>query len=346
MKRCKGGGGSVAVERILVIDLAFIGDVILATPTVRALKEAYPSAHITMLTVPLTADVAAMNPYVDEVLVYDKRGRDRGLSGMWRVSRRLKEKRFDLAVCMNFAVRGAVIAWLAGIPQRIGYDAQHGGLFLNLVASSKRDGIRHETLNHLEVLKPLGITTADTRLVLAPPEEAWAGLKEKQAIHHIPEAGYLVLCPFGSYARKDLPLATAAHLVRHWSRRRAIFLIGGAAERERLEQVARLAGLPLGNVLGGALTLPELAVFLQKAACFITVDTGPLHVAQGVGCRTVAVFGPTDPRVWGPRGKEDVVFYSGYACSPCWGKGTCLRHAACISDATAREIIQVVEEGA
>ena len=155
----------------------------------------------------------------------------------------------------------------------------------------------------------------------------------------------MALCPFGSYERKDLPLATAAHLVRHWRQRRAIFLIGGPAERERLEQVARLAGLPLGNVLGGALTLPELAAFLQKAACLITVDTGPLHVAQGVGCRTVAVFGPTDPRVWGPRGKEDAVFYSGYDCSPCWGKGKCFRQYTCISDATAREIIHVVEEG-
>lgn len=332
-------------ERILVIDLAFIGDVILATPAVRALKEAYPTAHITMLTVPLTADVAAMNPYVDEVMVYDKRGADRGLFGLWRVSRRVKAQRFDLAVSMNFALRGAALAWLSGISRRLGYDAQHGGLFLNLVASSKRAGIRHETLNHLEVLKPLGIATADTSLVLTPPKEAWAGLKDKRERHHIPEAGYLALCPFGSYARKDLSLATAAHLVRHWSERRAIFLIGGAAERERLEKVARLAGLPLGNVLGGALTLPELAVFLQKADCLITVDTGPLHVAQGVGCRTVAVFGPTDPRVWGPRGKEDVVFYSGYDCSPCWGKGKCLRQAACISDATAREIIRVVEEG-
>ena len=338
-------GGGVAGERILVIDLAFIGDVILATPTVRALKEAYPAAHITMLTVPLTADVAAMNPYVDEVMVYDKRGVDRGIFGLWRVARRLKAQHFDLAVCMNFALRGAALSWLAGIPRRLGYDAQHGGLFLNLVASSQRAGIRHETLNHLEVLKPLRITTADTSLVLTPPPEAWAGLREKREIHHIPEAGYLALCPFGSYERKDLPLATAAHLARHWRQRRAIFLIGGPAERKRLEQVARLAGLPLGNVLGGALTLPELAVFLQKAACLITVDTGPLHVAQGVGCRTVAVFGPTDPRVWGPRGKDDVVFYSDYDCSPCWGKGPCFRQYACISDATAREILRVVEEG-
>lgn len=339
------GGGSVAGERILVIDLAFIGDVILATPTMRALKEACPAAHITMLTVPLTADVAAMDPYVDEVMVYDKRGKDRGLFGMWRVARRLKAQHFSLAVCMNFALRGAALSWLAGIPRRLGYDAQHGGLFLNIVASSQRAEIRHETLNHLEVLKPLRITTADTSLVLTPPPEAWAGLREKRAIHHIPEAGYLALCPFGSYERKDLPLATAAHLVRHWSQRRAIFLIGGAAEQERLEKVAGLAGLPLSNVLAGVLTLPELAAFLQKADCLITVDTGPLHVAQGVNCRTVAVFGPTDPRVWGPRGKEDVVFYSDYDCSPCWGKGQCFRQYACISDATAREILRVVEEG-
>ena len=82
------------IKNILVIDLAFIGDVILATPTLRALKEAYPAARITMLTVPLTAEVAAMDPFVDEVLVYDKRGRDKGFFGMFSVAKRLKYSLF------------------------------------------------------------------------------------------------------------------------------------------------------------------------------------------------------------------------------------------------------------
>ena len=333
------------IKKILVIDLAFIGDVILATPTMRRLKERFPKARLTMLTVPLTAEIAAMDPYVDEVLIYDKRGKDKGLTGMWRMARRLAPHGFDLAVSMNFAPRGAVVAFLAGIPHRLGYDAQHASLFLNLVAPSKRDGIKHETLNHLEVLKPLDVdwNDANASLVLDVPESARAGLDAKRAIHHIPEDGYLVLCPVGSYARKNLPTATAAHVVRHFSQRRAIFLIGGAAEADALEEIARLANLPRNNILAGALTLPELAAFLEKADCLITVDTGPLHIAQGVGCRTVAVFGPTDPIVWGPRGANDIVLFNDVPCAPCWGKGRCERKTACVEGTTARDIIKAVD---
>ena len=332
------------INKILVIDLAFIGDVILATPTMRALKERFPKASLTMLTIPLTAEIAAMNPYVDEVLVYDKRGADKGIFGMWRVARRLAPLGFDLCVSMNFALRGAVVAWLARIPRRLGYDAQHAAWFLTMAASHRRDGIKHETMNHLEVLRPLGVDdkNADLSLSMHVSDSVWESLEKKREAHHIPEGDYLVLCPIGSYDRKNLPLATAAHVVRHFSQRRPIFLIGGKSEAKQLEEIARLAELPKNNVLAGALTLPELAAFLEKAACVITVDTGPLHIAQAVGCRTVAVFGPTDPVVWGPRGEKDVVLYHRTDCSPCWGKGECEKHTLCVEGTTAREIIRAV----
>lgn len=334
------------INRILIIDLAFIGDVLLMTPVARALKKTYANATITVMTIPMTESIARMNPYIDDVIVYDKRGKDSGLIGMWRVAERIKPKNFDLTVSMNFAVRGAVVAWLAGIPYRLGYDAQHGGLFLNLIQSSKRDDIKHETENHLEVLRPLGINdkAQDTSLALNIPESAVASLAEKAKRLHIPNEGYLVLCPFGSYERKDIFQATAAHLVRHYSARRAIFLIGGKAEEPRLMEIARLAKLPQNNVLAGTLTLAELAAFLSKADCLITCDTGPMHIAQAVGCRTVAIFGPTDPRVWGPRGKNDVTLTQDFDCSPCWGKGKCLHEYACVGNTTARDIMRAVEQ--
>ena len=331
------------VKKILVIDLAFIGDVILATPVMRALKAKYPSARLTMLTVPLTADVAIMDPYVDDVLVYDKRGRHRGIRGMFRIARQLKKQHFDLSVCMNFAVRGAVVSWLAGIPQRLGYAAQHAGWFLTMVQSARRDGIKHETLNHQEVLRPLGVPEeTDALLVLEPPQAAMDSLAHKRERLGIPESGYIVLCPFGSYAKKNLSLAAAAHLVHHWNQRQAVYLIGGPGASAELDKIAQMAGLPLTQVLAGTLALPELAVFLQQADCLVTVDTGPMHMAEAVNCPVVAVFGPTDPVVWGPRNERDVVLYKKQDCSPCWGKGICTENT-CMGAISVMEILRAAD---
>ena len=84
---------SKELKKILVIDLAFIGDVILATPVIRALKEQFPEAEISLLTVPLTKSVAELNPYVSQVLTYDKRGKERGITGMWQVAKKIKREK-------------------------------------------------------------------------------------------------------------------------------------------------------------------------------------------------------------------------------------------------------------
>lgn len=294
-------------QNILVIDLAFIGDVILATPAVRALHESFPQARITMLTVPLTEPIARMNPYVDDVLVYDKKGREKGLLGMLRMARRLRAHRFDLAVCMNFAVRGAVVAWLARIPNRLGYDAQHGGFFLTHIASSKRLAIQHEAINHLGVLLPLDIATRDVSLTLAVPVSVQKSCAAKMAERGLLESDFVVICPYGSYERKNLANETTAELAHTLSKEHSVILIGGSSDKEHLEDVACKAGISDAAVLAGVLTLPELAALLQRAVLLITVDTGPLHMAQAVKCPTVAVFGPTDPKVWGPRGAYDLV---------------------------------------
>lgn len=360
--KCRNGGLIVDLKpkKILVIDLAFIGDVILATPVMRALKEAWPEASIVMLTVPLTKDVAAMDPFVDEVMVYDKRGEHKGLPGMLRMAGRLRKRQFDLAVCMNFAVRGAAVAWLAGIPQRLGYDAQHAGLFLNHTASAQREGIKHETLNHLEVLKPLELFTRNTSLSFRFPAEAEASLAQKKQELGIPERGYLVLCPFGSYERKNLPEHKAVGLIRRLMEESStagileeagvpaadawldIYLIGGPREETGLRKIADAAGLERSHVLAGSLSLPELAVFLRDAACLVTVDTGPQHIAQAAGCPTIALFGPTDPVIWGPRGERDIVLYDKPDCSPCWGKGECPQPGGCIAKLENEEIIKAV----
>ena len=333
---------NLTINKILIIDLAFIGDVILATPVTRAIRAKWPQAEITMLTVPLTEPVAQMNPYVDNTLVYDKRGSHKGLSGMWKISRELKKYGFDLAVCMNFAARGAMVAWLAGIPYRLGYDAQHAGWFLTWAASHIRQGIKHETKNHLEVLAPFGFSTDDTTLTLVPPADAVASMKSKMVQQGIVPGQYYVICPFGSYERKNMPLPMAAQLIRQLNDRYPVYLIGGQKEKIGLEGYAKAGKLPESHVLAGTLNLQELAVFIQKARGMATVDTGPMHIAQAMHCPTVALFGPTDPKVWGPENDNSCYLYTDEECSPCWGKGPC-RDNVCIKKLKAKDLYEKLQ---
>ena len=311
---------SKAATRILIINLAFIGDVLLSTPVARALRQAYPDAVIDMLVIPLAAPIARGNPYIDGVLEYDKRGRHKKFGELIKLIAAIRARRYDLAVTTNFAPRGAMLAWASGIPRRVGYDAQHAGWFLTDKASPHRPAIRHEAENYLDVLKPLGITTADTSLALKINAAAAASLAKKVAFDSAKPV--VAICPAGSYPQKSWSVEGYAQLIRRLATQADCYLIGASGEAARLEEINAAAG-HLAKVLAGTLALGELVAFLAHARLLVSVDTGPMHMANAVGTPVVALFGPTDPKGWGPRGSRDVIFYNADECSPCWGRKAC-----------------------
>lgn len=312
-----------AVKRILIINLAFIGDVLLATPVARALRQAYPDAGVDMMVIPLAAGIARGNPYVDEVIEYDKRGRHKKISELFKLIAAIRARRYDLAVTTNFAPRGAMLAWASGIPRRVGYDAQHAGWFLTDKASPHRPVVRHEAENYLDVLKPLGITTEDTSLAFRLDPADAASMAAKVVIDS--DKPIVAICPVGSYRLKSWPPASFAVLIRRLAPLVDCYLIGARGEAGRLEEVNTAAG-HLAKVLAGTLTLGELAAFLARARLLVSVDTGPMHIANAVGTPVVALFGPTDPKGWGPRGPRDVILHTPVDCSPCWGRTACSDH--------------------
>lgn len=324
-----------SIKKILVINLAFIGDVLLTTPVIRALREQYPDAIIDMLVVPVAEPIARLNPYVNHVFVYDKRGRHKKLSQLWQLIRMLRREKYDLTVSTNFALRGAMVAWASGARWRAGYDAQHAGWFLTHAAASYRPVVRHETENQLDVLKPLGITSQDTSLVLQ------INPLDRQALHDIvkrtPGKSLAVLCPAGSYPQKSWTPEGYAALLRAIAPQADCCLIGGRKEQQYLELINGRSG-NTAQVFGGTLTLGQSAALIATADLLITVDTGPLHIAQAVGTPVLALFGPTDPKGWGPRGPQDVVLQAPAACAPCWGKIQCEDHR-CMTQISSEQVI-------
>lgn len=325
------------IRRILVINLAFIGDLLLASPVPRALAERFPEAKIDMLTVPLTEPIAARNPYIYKVFSYDKRGRHKKLANLWQLIKSLRAEKYDLAVSMNFSLRSALVAWATGARFRAGYAAQGGGMFLTHKAPPDRSLVRHETENHLSVLAPLNIMAQDTSLALHLLPEDIDGVETKLNLRHT-DKPVVVFCPVGSYPQKSLPQETNIRLLREVGPRSRCFLIGSTKEEPVLRQLNAEAG-NVAEILAGTLELGELAALIAAAAVLLTVDTGPMHIAQAVRTPVVAFFGPTDPRIWGPRNKEDVIFYQGLDCSPCWGRTECA-DIRCMKELPTGEIIQ------
>jgi len=326
----------VEVQKILVINLAFIGDILLSTPAIRALKAAYPEAAIHMLVVPATAPVARGNPFVDQVIVYDKRGKDRNLASLWQLIRRLRAEHYDLAVAMNFALRGSLLAWASGARFRLGYDAQHAAPFLTHVASSSRIAVKHETENYLAMLKPLGIETGDLALAFRLDPAAVKTLDDK--FKPDPGRQLVLICPFGRHPLNSWTSAGYIEVLRRLAAVADCVLIGGEAEKERLEEISAAAE-GKAKVLAGVLSIAELAVLIARANLLISVDTGPLHLAGAVGTPVVGLFGRSDYRIWGPRGPRDFVLHHKQDCWPCY-KREC-EHHRCMANLEAQEVIEV-----
>jgi predicted lipopolysaccharide heptosyltransferase III len=328
------------IKKILIINLAFIGDVLLSTPVARALRRAYPEAKIDMLVIPLAAEIAKGNPYVNDVFVYDKKGKHKKIGELFKLIGQIRKQYYDMAIATNFASRGAMLAWACGIRYRLGYDIQHGGLFLTHAVRAVRLANRHEAENYLDVLEPLGISLEDTSLALQIDPGDSKALHEKVTIDQGKPT--VVICPIGSYPQKSWTISGFAELIRSITPACNCFLIGAKSDADKLKKINSAAGNS-AVVLAGTLSLGEVAALLAEARLLVTVDTGPMHIADAVGTPVVALFGPTDPQIWGPRGANATVLRHVVPCTPCWGKTECAQ-VECMTGISIQQVLSAVEQ--
>ena len=155
-------------RRILLIRTDRIGDVLLTTPAIEAVRKKFPSAHIAVMIRPYVKDIVDGNPYIDEIIIYDKYGRHKSIRASYRFAKELKKKNFDLAVIFHPANRAHVVAYLAGIPKRIGYGRNFPALLTDKIHHEKQLGRMHEVDYAIRMLRPLGITDVEKRNLYMP----------------------------------------------------------------------------------------------------------------------------------------------------------------------------------
>jgi heptosyltransferase III len=292
----------------LVIRTDRLGDVVLSTPVLTALKRSFPGSFVAMLVRPYTAQLLEHHPDLDMILL------DEPISQPPRVlARQLRQHRFNAALLLHPTARLALACWLAGIPVRIGsgYRA-YSWLFSRPVFEHRKNSGEHEVDLNLGLARAVGAHLDPVTFHLTIPLQAHQrvqrllmqqGLSDQQP--------YLVLHPGSGGSALNWPPEYYAQLAAQVQQQQhlPVLVTGSAAEQELIDLVVTKAPQPLIR-LDNQLTLIELAALLQRSRLVISNSTGPLHLAVALGTAVIGLYCPIaacSPKRWGPYGREDSV---------------------------------------
>ena len=319
----------IEIKNILVVvGFPGLGDLLVAIPVFRALKETFPGARLclTLRGQQRQLEVLKGNPYINEIILFNKKGKGFDLFSSLKLLKDWRKEYFDVIVILHHARRYALLSWLAEGKIRLGYNTKGWRFFLNNVYFARP--FQHETENLLEVIKPLGVRTENLDL------EIWLKDDEKRKVNtwlrERDISDFLVIHPAGGWWGRRWPQENYAKLadfvIKNFSVK--VIFTGDAGEKEEIERIARLMNeKPI--IAAGALTLRELACLFEKAKLFIGTDTGAMHIASAVHLPALVMFGPQDPRRWAPKNKSTQIIYKHLDCSPCpqrcrWNRNVCM----------------------
>jgi heptosyltransferase-2 len=305
-------------SRIVVRATNWVGDAVMSLPALRAIRERFPQAHIAVLARPWVAGLYSREKFADRVIPYSGARR--------RMASQLRRERFDCAILLPNSFDAALVAWLAGIPERIGYRGDGRRMLLTRAVPKPVPGDipRHQRFYYLEMLRRSGILEELPALEAIRLEGGGqardAGLARFQALGL---AGPIVgVSPGAAYgnAKRWLPERFAEAASRVAAELGAtVALFGSRSERERSEEVAgmvRAAGHAAHN-FAGETSLGEFIDLAAACRLFLTNDSGAMHIASALGVPTVAIFGATDDLATGPTGPLARVVREPVECSPC-----------------------------
>jgi lipopolysaccharide heptosyltransferase II len=333
-----------SVFNILIIKISSLGDVILATPSIRALRNKFPKAKIFCLVGKQSREAIERCPYLDGLIVCDFKEKDKGIKGLLRSARELRRYCFDMAIDLQNSRKSHLLSFLSMAPQRFGYANRKLSFLLN--NRIKENPLIVAPVEHqFRTLELLGINTKDTRL------EIWPSAADEEYIDNILQTEWLSpgeqliginIAASQRWLSKCWPLKNIAALCDMLSEKRLRPVITGSEGDFSLsDKLFKLTkAKPLNFV--GRTTVLQLACLIKKCKAFVSADSAPLHVAAAVDAPIVALFGPTLPQRHMPPAKNFVVIKRDISCRPCY-KPEC-KDNACMKYIGAQEVLEAVEK--
>jgi heptosyltransferase-2 len=309
---------------ILVLAPSWVGDVVMATPAFRALREGLAGARITLLTRPAGARILSGAPWFDEVVIFDRHGAGGGILGFLAQARRLRAHRYALAVILPNSLSSALLARLSGCRRRAGY-APGRGLLLNHAVFPEMEGRRRRPSYmgdyYLELLGSLGIPSAGRHLELFVTREEEDRCREFLSRHGVQDTDEVVaLNPGASFGpsklwRSDRFARVGDRLARERGAR--VVVLCGPGEEGLAAEICALMTEPSIDTSRDRVDLGMLKPLLRRTSLLVTTDTGTRHFGVAFGRKVVVLMGATDPRHTEGNLETTTVVRESVSCSPC-----------------------------
>lgn len=343
---------------VLVIPKGFIGDFILMSPVLRALKESFPNRRVVLLAPPALAGYAERNECIDEVIIFDRRKEFRGLRGLIRFAQSIRDRNFSVACSFHGSWRTAVLLKLAKIPRRIGY----AGTVASLLYSERvfKDAQQHEVLRNMSLIRGLlpsswadvldaPVALAGQSLPLEVPTIGEESIREELKAIFSSQETTVVVAPGSAWETKQWSAHKFREVADTLIRKGIRVVVVGAKNDVRLAKVV-CENQPdaIINVCGET-TLAELTYVIAKADALLCNDSLALHIASAVQTPCVAVFCATSPKFgFGPWNNRAIIVEKGQLfCKPCRRHGSrrCpIGTMVCSSGVPASSILQALTD--
>lgn len=300
------------MEKILLIRLSSLGDIVLTTPAIRAIRLHHPNAYIAMLVAKQSSCILQHNPHLNEIIHFDRIARNKDTGEMYRILRILRKQKFSLSIDFQRKFRSEILMYLSGATERVG----KGILSTIRVPES---GNKHATEHYFDLLHAAGIPAEDRQLEVFVHESERS--KANQLFKHegIIEGDLTIgLFPGAGWKLREwMPERFATigdKLVTTFNAKVVIF--GGPTDVDLVNHIVNTMDEYAYN-FAGKLNLRDLASCVEKCDLFISNDTGPMHIATAVGTPTVALFGPGNHIRFQPIGDIHTLLRHDVPCSPC-----------------------------
>jgi ADP-heptose:LPS heptosyltransferase len=324
------------LQKILVLNGNGVGDVILSTPILKSIKGCYPGSRLTFLVRPENEELVKGLQFIDDYVLYEKQA---GVSGMLATVR--KVWRYDIALCLDFKYRSAVIPFFAGIPIRAGLKHKRGALMTHGVDRDPLEEEKYEPCNFANIImRSVGISLGDDleQLYLPEPTKAQIDKVDRLFAKISPQPGEFILscAPFTSTKDKDWQIENYHRLFSQLksSYRCKIIILGKLADTG----IETFHGI---HTLLGQTSLLEMGEVIRRSNLFIGGCSAPLHAAAAVRTPIIAIYNSTSPAHWAPRNNATIL-YKRMNCSPCNGRGRSCTHHMCTSSITVDEVFAAV----